>query len=179
MQVAYYVAMSLDGRIAGPDHDLAFLQTLPGGPGGYGYDEFIAGVDGLVVGAGSWDFMKDYPWSYGERPVWVVTHREDVPAVEGADMRVFSGEVAELVRELEAAGLERVWVIGGGNVVGQFLAVDRLDELIVTLAPTFVGRGPALADGEFPLRRFRLVGIERREGDDGVTLRYERNRSLD
>ncbi len=67
-------------------------------------------------------------------------------------MHVFSGDVADLVRELESAGLERVWLIGGGNVVGQFLAVDRLDELILTVAPTFVGRGPALADGEFPLR---------------------------
>ena len=179
MRIVYYLAASLDGRIAGPEHDLSFLQTLPGGPSGYGYDEFIAEVDGLVVGASSWDFMKDYPWTYGERPVWVVTHRADAPRIEGADMHVFSGEVADLVRELEAAGLERVWVIGGGNVVGQLLAADRLDEVILTLAPTFVGRGPAVADGEFPLRRFRLVSVDRREGDDGVTLRYERNRALD
>ena len=177
MRVAYYVAVSLDGRIAGPAHDLSFLQTLEGGPEGYGYDEFIAGIDGLVVGASSWDFMKDYGWMYGDRPVWVLSHREDVPVVEGADMRVFSGDVGELVAELEAAGLEHVWVIGGGNVVGQFLAVDRLDELIVTVAPTFLGRGPSLADGEFPLRRFTLVGVERREGDDGVQLRYERDRA--
>jgi dihydrofolate reductase len=176
MDIVYYLAASLDGRIAGPEHDLSFLQTLSGGPTGYGYDEFISEIDGLVVGASSWDFMKDYDWAYGERPVWVVTHREDVPGIEGADMRIFSGDVADLVGELESAGLRRVWVIGGGNVVGQFLAADRLDEVIMTLAPTFVGRGPAVADGELPLRRFRLVGIERREGDDGVTLRYERAR---
>jgi dihydrofolate reductase len=174
MRIAYYVAMSLDGRIAGPEHDLSFLQTLAQGPGGYGYDEFIAGIDGLVVGASSWDFMKDYAWTYGERPVWVLTHRDEIQAVEGADMHVFSGDVGELISELEGTGLEHVWVIGGGNVVGQFLAVDRVDELIVTVAPTFLGRGPALADGEFPLRRFRLVRVDRAEGEDGVQLRYER-----
>lgn len=179
MRVAYFVAMSLDGRIAGPGHDLSFLQTLSGGPGGYGYDEFLAEIDGLVVGASSWDFMKDYSWAYGERPIWVMSHREEVPAVEGAEMHVFAGEVSDLLHELEAAGRERVWVIGGGNAIGQFLAADYLDELIVTVAPTFLGRGPALADGEFPLRRFRLVGVQHREGDDGVTLRYERNRALD
>ena len=176
MRIAYYAAMSLDGRIAGPEHDLSFLQTLSGGPEGYGYNEFIAGIDGLVVGASSWDFMKDYDWTYGERPMWVLTHRDEVPTVEGAEIHVFSGDVGGLVRELEAAGLQNVWVIGGGNVVGQFLAADRVDELIVTVAPTFVGRGPALADGEFPLRRFRLVDVARREGDDGVQLRYERAR---
>jgi dihydrofolate reductase len=176
MRVSYYAAMSLDGRIAGPEHDLGFLQTLSGGPEGYGYNEFIAGIDGLVVGASSWDFMKDYDWTYGERPLWVLTHREEVPRVEGAEIHVFAGDVDDLVRELEAAGLQNVWVIGGGNVVGQFLAADRVDELIVTVAPTFVGRGPALADGAFPLRRFRLVDVARREGDDGVQLRYQRAR---
>ncbi len=70
-------------------------------------------------------------------------------------------------------------MIGGGNVVGQFLAIDRIDEVLVTIAPTFLGRGPALADGEFPLRRFRLTSVGRNEGDDGVSLRYERDRSVD
>jgi dihydrofolate reductase len=174
MRTAYYVAMSLDGRIAGPDHDLAFLQTLGAGPSGYGYDEFIADIDGLVVGASTWEFMKDHEWAYGDRPAWLLTHNPEPPAIAGADTHAFSGEVADLVAELEAAGLERVWVIGGGNVIGQFLAADRLDELVVTIAPTFLGQGPALADGEFPLRRYRLLSADRVEGDDGVILRYER-----
>ena len=63
--------------------------------------------------------------------------------------------------------------MGGGSLAGQLLAADLLDELIVTVAPAFVGRGPALADGEFPLRRFRLVELGR-FGADGVRLRYER-----
>ena len=179
MRVSYYLAATLDGRIAGPGHDLGFLQTLSGGPGTYGYEEFIKGIDGLVVGASSWEFMNDHDWAYGERPAWLVTHNPDPPRVEGADMRVFSGDAADLVGELEAARLERVWVIGGGNVVGQFLAVDRIDEVIITLAPTFLGRGPAVADGEFPLRRFRLVDVNRAGEREDVTLKYERDRSLD
>ena len=179
MVVAYYVAMSLDGRIAGQGDDLSFLQTLSGGPEAYGYNEFIVEIDGLVVGASSWAYMKDYKWAYDDRPVWLVTHNPQPPRIEGADMHVFSGEVAVLLEELKAAGLERVWVIGGGNVVGQFLAIDRIDEVLVTIAPTLLGRGPALADGDFPLRRFHLATINRREGDDGVSLKYVRDRALD
>lgn len=44
---------------------------------------------------------------------------------------------------------------------------------MLSVAPTLVGRGPALADGEFPLRKFELVQLERL-GDNGVRLRYER-----
>jgi dihydrofolate reductase len=176
MRVVYYVAASLDGRIAGPEHDLAFLETLSSEAGDHGYAEFLAGIDGLVTGASTYEFMTAYPWPYDDRPAWLVTHRDDLPDIEGADVRRFSGDVAELVAELEAAGLERVWLLGGGNLAGQFLAIDRLDELILTLAPTFVGRGPSLADGDFPLRRFRLVSVERAEDTEGVSLKYERTR---
>jgi dihydrofolate reductase len=179
MRIVYYAAASLDGRIAGPNHDLTFLQTLAGGVGAYGYDEFFAEIDGLVMGAGTYEFMTKHSWPYGDLPTWLVTHRDDLPDIEGANLRRFSGDVRELVRELEEAGLERVWLIGGGNLAAQFLQADRLDEVILTVAPTFLGRGPALADGDFPLRRFRLVSVRRPEGTDGVTLEYERNRALD
>jgi dihydrofolate reductase len=112
--------------------------------------------------------------AYGDRPTWLVTHRDDLPDIEGANLRRFAGDVRELARELEDAGLKRVWLIGGGNLAAQFLAADRLDELILTLAPTFVGSGPALADGELPRRRFRLVSVGRAEDTDGVSLCYER-----
>lgn len=179
MRIVYYAAASLDGRIAGPDHDLTFLQTLAGGVSAYGYDEFFAEIDGLILGAGTYEFMTNHSWPYGDLPTWLVTHRDDLPDIEGANLRRFSGDVRELVGGLEEAGLERVWLIGGGNLAAQFLEADRLDEVILTVAPTFVGRGPALADGDFPPRRLRLVSVERPEGTDGVVLRYERSRALD
>ena len=119
--------------------------------------------------------MTGYPWSYGDRPAWLVTHREDLPDIEGADIRRFAGDVSELVAR---AGGRRVSSACGSSaaatLAAQFLAIDRLDELILTLAPTFVGRGPSLADGDFPLRRFRLASVERAEDTEGVGLRYER-----
>jgi dihydrofolate reductase len=174
MRIVYYVAASLDGRISGPDHDLTFLETLSTDAGDHGYAEFFAEIDGLVMGASTYEFIARHSWPYGDRPTWLVTHRDDLPDIEGANLRRFAGDVRDLVRELEDAGLERVWLIGGGNLAAQFLAADRLDELILTLAPTFVGRGPALADGELPLRRFRLVSVGRAEDTDGVSLRLER-----
>lgn len=175
MRIVYYVAASLDGRIAGPDHDLDFLETLSTEAGDHGYADFLADIDGLVTGASTYEFMTAHSWPYGDRPCWLVTHRDDLPDIEGADIRRFAGDVHGLIAELEAAGLRRVWLLGGGNLAGQFLEADRLDELIVTVAPTFVGRGPSLADGELPLRRYRLVGLERAEDTEGVSLRYERD----
>ena len=172
--IVYYAAMSLDGRIAGLEHDLSFLQTLTGAENDY--EASFADVDSLLLGALTWDFMVRHgSWPYGDTPTWVVTHAESLAPLEGAVVERFAGDVGELTRVLAERGLKRTWLVGGGDLAGQFLAADLLDELILTLAPTFVGRGPTLADGEFPLRRFTLTELER-FGDDGVRLHYERQR---
>jgi len=172
--IVYFAAMSLDGRIAGPDHDLTFLQTLKGAENDY--EVFYADVDSLIMGAGTWEFMVRHgSWPYGGKPTWIVTHAEELAPLAGADpIERFSGDLVQLVRLIEERGLKRTWLGGGGDLAGQLLAADLLDELILTVAPTFVGRGPALADGEFLLREFKLTVLER-FGDDGVRLRYERS----
>lgn len=174
--IVYYAAMSLDGRIAGPDHDLAFLQTLSGGPEG-DYERFYESCDSLVMGGGTWEFMVRHgSWPYGGKPCWLVSRSHTPDELPGAEpVETFAGDVRELVGLIEARGFERTWLIGGGDLAGQLLEADLLDELILTLAPTLVGRGPALADGAFPLRPFRPVEIAS-YGDTGARLRYVRDR---
>jgi len=174
--VVYYAALSLDGRLAGPDHDLGFLKTLTGAENDY--EIFFADIDSLLMGAQTWTFMVRHgSWPYGEKPTWVVTHAPQLAPLDGAVVEPFAGDLTELVRLIGERGLKRTWLVGGGDLTGQLLAADLIDELILTMAPTFVGRGPALADGDFPLRRFTL-GETGRFGDDGVRLRYERAREL-
>lgn len=173
--IVYYAALSLDGRIAGPDHDLSFLQTLERGPAN-DYEDFYAGVDSLIMGGGTWEFMVRHgSWPYGGKPTWLVSRShspDELPEAEPVER--FEGDLAELVREIEGRGLQRTWLIGGGDLAGQLLAADLLDELILTYAPALVGAGPALADGEFPLRRFEHV--EHAQWGSGVQLRLARRR---
>jgi dihydrofolate reductase len=175
--IVYYAALSLDGRIAGPDHDLAFLQTLERGPEG-DYDTFYEGVDSLIMGGGTWEFMVRHgSWPYEGKPTWLVSRShtpDELPIAQPVE--TFAGDLAELVRLIEQRGLKRTWLVGGGSLAGQLLDADLLDELILTYAPTLVGRGPALADGEFPLRRFRLAEVSQ-WSETGARLRYERERT--
>jgi dihydrofolate reductase len=171
--IVYYAALSLDGRIAGPDDDLAFLQTLTGAENDY--EVMYATVDSLILGARTWEFMVAHgSWPYAGKPAWIVTHGEQLAELPGAEpVERFAGAMGDLVRLIEARGLTRTWLVGGGDVAAQLLAEDLIDELILTVAPALVGSGPALADGTFPLRRFRLEELAP-FGDNGVRLRYER-----
>ncbi len=173
--ITYYAALSLDGRIAGDEHDLSFLQTLTGAENDY--RDFYEDVDSLIMGARTWEFMVRHgSWPYAGKPTWIVTNAAELAPLEGAEpVERYAGEIAGLVELIGERGLRRTWLVGGGDLAGQLLAADLIDELILTIAPTFVGSGPTLADGDFPLRRFRLTAQEG-FGDDGVRLRYEREK---
>ena len=150
-RVLYYAALSL-AREDPPaqEHDLGFLETLQGGPEG-DYEQFLAGVDSLVMGAETWRFMVAHgSWPYEQTPSWVLTHAEQLEDLPGAEaVERFSGDVRELAQLIGERGLSRTWLVGGGHLAGQLLAADLLDELILTVAPTFVGRG----------RRWRTAGF--------------------
>jgi dihydrofolate reductase len=181
--VTYFGAVSLDGRLAGPGDDLAFLDlfegTFPDGP--YHMEIVIAGFDSLVMGATTFRVIREriaaglHPtWPYGDRPAWVATHAPELPHVPDApDLRPFAGDVRQLVAQIDP-GLTRTWLVGGGDLAGQFLAADLVDKIILGIAPALLGRGPALAEGTFPLRAFHLADLQR--SGSAVALRYERAR---
>ncbi len=149
----YLVASSLDGFIADEDDNLDWLLAMPGGDDQANpYPAFIERVGALAMGATTyeWIFRHDPgSWAYGDRPTWVFTHRQ-LPTVEGGDVRFTSGDVrTEHATMVEAAGDRNVWLVGGGELVGQFLDEDLLDEMIVSVTPVLLGRAlpccPAVA----------------------------------
>jgi dihydrofolate reductase len=173
----YYTATTLDGFIADPDHSLDWLFTRDQDHAGpLNYAEFIAGVGALAMGSSTYEWILDHEfagkepaawrWPY-ELPSWVFTSR-DLPVVPGADISFVSGDVAPVHASLvEAARGRNVWIVGGGDLVGQFADAGLLDEVIVYIAPVTLGAGkPLLA------RRVELHLEETARNGDFVTARY-------
>ncbi len=118
-----YMAMSLDGFIAGPNHELDWLELdraapsdLPPSPTALRFDAFMAQVAAMLMGRGTFDVVQRFPsWPYDDTPVVVATRRP----VEAASPTVHpaSGHVAERVaRARSLAGEGDVYVDGGGMV---------------------------------------------------------------
>jgi dihydrofolate reductase len=155
----YYTATTLDGFSAGSNNSLDWLFTRArdeDGPGNY--RDFIADVGALAMGATTYqwvlDYEKDNPkwtWPY-ELPAWVFTHR-DLPIVRGADIEFVSGAVAPVHEKMvETAAGKNVWIVGGGDLVGQFADERLLDEMIVSIAPVTLGAGAPLLPRRIELR---------------------------
>jgi len=139
MHTSVFVGMSLDGFIARLDGRFDFLQGAEAGP--HGYEEFMATVDALLIGRGTYEVvLRMGGWFYGKTPVFVLSKRPLVPAPEEAVVEHMSGEPHEIVKQLEKQGLKHVYV-DGGLTVQQFLEAGLIDRLIINRVPVLIGSG--------------------------------------
>jgi dihydrofolate reductase len=174
----YYTATSLDGFIAGPANSLDWLFTRKredDGPMNYG--EFIADVGAMAMGSTTYEWILDHEfagkapaewkWPY-DIPCWVFTHRQ-LPVVPDSRIEFTSTEVATVHKEMTAAAGDRnVWIVGGGDLAGQFAEAGLLDEVIVSIAPVTLGGGAPL----LPRRRIELRLDEVGRNGDFVCARF-------
>lgn len=178
MKTLYYTATSLDGFIADPENSLDWLLQFSMTDD---YPDFIRDVGALAMGSTTYEWVLDdlaksgagspQPWPY-EQPTWVFTSRS-LPPVPNADVRFVSGDVRPVHEQMvAAAGGKNVWLVGGGELVGQFHDHGLLDELIVTVAPVTLGGGAPLFPRAITKPPLRLVSV-RTYGDTFVQLRYE------
>jgi dihydrofolate reductase len=164
----YYTATTLDGFIADERHSLDWLFTRNQDRAGpLNYDAFYAGVGALAMGSTTYEWILDNSaWPY-DVPAWVFTHRE-LRTVPGADVTFTRGDVRGVYAELaDAAGERNVWIVGGGDLAGQFADAGLLDEVIVYVAPVTLGGGAPLLP-----RRIELRLEETARNGDFVTARY-------
>lgn len=190
-KTVYYCASSLDGYIAETDDSLDWLlgyqgsfedgaaEPDPMSEGGM-YEGFYAGVQALVAGSATYEWILDHlvagggEWPYRGKPFWVLSSRElRVPEGEGVDIRITDASVGELYGEMaDAAGDGVLWVVGGGGVASQFADEGRLDEVHLTVVPVVLGAGKPLFEQRLPGGAMQLAGT--RAFDNGmVELRYE------
>jgi dihydrofolate reductase len=164
----YFTASSLDGFLATVDHSLDWLlrqDVDPTGP--MGYEAFIEGIGALAMGASTYQWLLDrHEWPY-TLPTWVFTHRAFPAPPPG--VRFTSDDVAGVHAEMAAAAGDRdVWLVGGGELVGQFADRGLLDEVWVQYAPVTLGAGAPLLP-----RRLDLVLADVVRNRNFLCGRYE------
>jgi dihydrofolate reductase len=173
----YYTAATLDGFIADENHSLDWLFTRDQDRDGpLNYASFIANVGAIAMGSTTYEWIlahefaekepAEWRWPY-DVPCWVFTHRR-LEIVPDARITFTSGDMAAVHAEmLAAAGGRNVWIVGGGDLAGQFADAHLLDEVIVYVAPVTLGAGAPLLP-----RRLELRLEETARNGDFITARF-------
>jgi dihydrofolate reductase len=149
-----YIATSIDGYIATKSGDTEWLHELPNpNNSDYGYSEFIANIDALIMGRNSFEKVRTFEtWPY-DKKVFVLTNTlTEIPKDLIGKVEFISGKLDHILSSVHSQGFHNLY-IDGGLVIQQFLEHDMIDELIITRIPILLGSGiPLFGELSKPLR---------------------------
>jgi dihydrofolate reductase len=168
----YYTATTIDGYIADENHSLDWLFEVDReSDAESSFMEFFAGIGAMAMGATTYEWvlgherLLDDPdkWRgyYGDTPCWVFAHRT-LPGIPGATISFVQGDVRPVHEEMtRAAAGKNIWLVGGGDLAGQFADRHLLDEILLGVAPVTLGRGAPLLPRRLTASQLELVEVGR------------------
>ncbi|MES2240703.1 MAG: dihydrofolate reductase family protein [Bacteroidota bacterium] len=172
-----YIATSLDGYIAKPNNDLSFLKLVEKEGEDYGYAEFIATIDTIILGRKTYDWvLKEIGTSHydnGDRNVYVITRTER----ESVGRTTFyTGNLTEFVKQLKTQNGKNIYCDGGAEIINELLKNDLIDEFIISVIPVFLGNGTRLFKDGRPEQQLELVSTK--TFDTGLTQLHYKRKSM-
>lgn len=165
-----YIACSLDGYIAKPNDNLDFLNIVQREGEDYGYGEFIASVDTVILGRKTYDWVvgHGYGFPHADKESYIIT-RQAKPR-EG-NLIFYNGDLRKLVFDLKSKSGKNIFCDGGAEIVNLLLKDKLFDELIISIIPILVGDGVSLFKDNRPEQEVELIST--RKFDSGlVQLHY-------
>lgn len=171
-----FIATSLDGYIAKINDDLSFLKLVEKEGEDYGYAEFIATIDTIIIGRRTYDWvLKEIGASHydnGERKLYIIT-RTERPNVGKATF--YTGNLQSLVQKLKSENGKNIYCDGGAEIINELLKNNLIDEFIISTVPVLLGNGTRLFKDGRPEQELELLKVK--TFDTGLTqIHYRRKR---
>ena len=144
-KVVLLIATSLDGYIASPDGTVDWLFH----DADYGYTEFMASVDAVVMGRKTWQqarTFEDVP--FAGKHVTVFSRSQSSAnesriqsSANESRIRFGHGDPATTITEIYRSVKRDIWLVGGGDLMQQFIASHLIDEFRLFVNPIILGEG--------------------------------------
>jgi len=150
-KIKLFIASSLDGYIAREDGNIDWLPQS----GNSGYDEFYKTIDTVIMGRKTYEQILTFgKYPYEGQKSYVFTKNTEIKK-DGNIEFVF--ETEKLVKELLSSSGKDVWLVGGADLISTFLDFDLIDDIILSIIPTVLGKGIPLFKNIQKEIKFELV----------------------
>lgn len=141
--VSLFIAMSLDGYIAGADGNVDWLQGQESGRDDMtSYYEFSKTIDTVVMGWNTYyqvsAELSPEKWMYDDLKSYVITHRE-IPDKE--NIRFVNEDVSTLVKSLTKGTGKDIWICGGASIIQPLIRDNLIDLYYISIIPVILGNG--------------------------------------
>ncbi|MEV7647784.1 dihydrofolate reductase family protein [Arthrobacter sp. NPDC089319] len=186
-ELVYYVAVSLDGYIAGPsgefdafpiegDHmqplTARFADAIPTDiSAAYGIEQDGSVFDTVLMGWNTYAVGLPAgvtsPYRHLRQVVFSQARtKADIPG-DPPNLRVSNDDPVDVVRRLKAESSTSIWLCGGGSLAS--VLADEIDRLVLKRSPLLFGSGiPLFASAAYKPQRFR--GVETTAYNSGVVV---------
>jgi len=153
-----YIAISLDGFIAKPDGDTSWLSIVEKDGEDYGYADFLASVETIIVGRKTFDKIMSMGFDYTSngKTIYVISHNE---IANNVNVKFYSGDLKKLVKNLKENNTRNIYCDGGAEIVNSFLLKNLFDELIISIIPILLGEGISLFKNGLPEQYLTLLEV--------------------
>ncbi|MFN7115697.1 MAG: dihydrofolate reductase family protein [Saprospiraceae bacterium] len=136
-KIKLFIASSLDGFIARPD---GALDWLPTDGNDYGYHDFITTIDTTLMGGKTYrDVLKFGEFPYKNLQNFVFTR--DRAIKKNPNVKFVPEQICHFTQTLKNQAGKDIWLIGGSEIIAELYNTHLIDEYIITIIPTILGRG--------------------------------------
>jgi dihydrofolate reductase len=159
-KVILYIATSIDGYIARENGAVDWLDLVHIEGEDYGYTAFYESLDALIMGSKTYEevieVLSPGVWPYAGKLSYVLSRRDLV--TDNAEIVISPDGAQNVVAKLKGDGRQRIWLLGGGALTASMLALDLIDEIILSIVPVTLGKGlPLFPRQEQGEKRFKLL----------------------
>ncbi len=173
-KIIVYIATSADGYIARPDGNVDWLNR-PRPKGNYDMGAFMKSIDTILWGRKTYEMTLGFGQSGNMGYVAKVKNyifTSDPNRFDDSKLEFVNEPVKKFTTRLRAQPGKDIWMMGGGGIIASFLDAGELDEFIIHVIPTFIGKGIPLIAPRHRLVPLKLLSV--RDYPDGVVrLHYE------
>lgn len=151
-----YIAMSLDGYIAGTDDNLDFLSTVEKENEDYGYYKFLESVDSVIMGRKTYEKILSFGigFPHPDKECYILSRKNDKSA---ENVHFYNGNLAQLIAMLKQNNNKDIFIDGGAETVNALLSEKLIDEIIISIIPILLGSGVALFKNNRVQQKLELV----------------------
>lgn len=147
-KVILYIAISLDGYIARENGSLDWLFAIEG-DGDNGFSEFYQTIDTIIMGRATYDHLmtlvEEYPHS--DKRTFIFSKKEKG---QMENIKFVNEDAADFIKKLKQLHGTDIWLVGGADLLDEFIKKNLVDELIITISPLILGMGIPLFKKDNP-----------------------------